>query len=261
MLQAKIAGGMTKVVVDVLETIEVQAQDRGLLSVAGRLGQALLHAIFQQQPIGQPGEEIVVRLVNQLLMQLLPVGHVLHQHKAALPALVVDAMRGRVHLNVGAVFAPMAPGTGELGGIGGRIFTQNLAHVLGGPQIGQGNADELFARVAVMLDRRIVDFQDAQGFRIMHPHGMGVRGKKQPIVLGSAPDRQELVFEQGHDHAEGDKILGHVPQLRGNLPGADKRVANQSHRKDRSPGKQTQDGGQYAGRLAAEVEPVEGGKG
>ena len=52
MLQAKIAGGMTEVVVDVLETIEVQAQHCGLLSVAGSLGQALVHAIFQQQTIG-----------------------------------------------------------------------------------------------------------------------------------------------------------------------------------------------------------------
>ena len=64
-----------------------------------------------------------MRLMNQLLMQLLPVGNVLHQHKAAFPALKVDAMRGHVHLNVGAVFAPMAPGTGELGGIGGQTFT------------------------------------------------------------------------------------------------------------------------------------------
>ena len=78
---------MPEGVVDLLEAIEIQAQDRGLLSVAGCLSQALLHAIFQQKPVGQPGEQVMVRLVNQLLMHLLPVGDVLHQHKAAFAAL------------------------------------------------------------------------------------------------------------------------------------------------------------------------------
>ena len=65
----------------------------------------------------------------------------------------------------------------------------------------------------------IVDLEDAQGLRIMHPHGVRVGGKEQTIMLGGAPDGQELVFQQGQDHAESDKILGHIPQLRGNLPG------------------------------------------
>ena len=126
---------MAKGVVDLLEAIQIQAQDRGLLSVAGGLGQTLLHSIFQQKPIGQPGEQVVVRLVNQLLMQLLAVGDVLHQDETALPPLEVDAMGRHVHLDVGAIFAPMAPGAGELGGVGGGIFPENRSHVFGRPQI------------------------------------------------------------------------------------------------------------------------------
>ena len=48
LLQAEIAGGMAKGVIDLLEAIQVQTEDRGLLAVAGCLGQTLLHAIFQQ---------------------------------------------------------------------------------------------------------------------------------------------------------------------------------------------------------------------
>ena len=120
---------------------------------------------------------------------------------------------------------------------------------------------KFFARVAVVGHRGIVDLEDAEGLRIVHPHGMGVGGKEQTIVLHGAPRSQELVLQQGQDHAESDKILGHIPQLRRNLPGRDQVVAKQPNGKDRSPRHQAQDRGQDAGRGTAEVEPVERGEG
>ncbi len=94
-----------------------------------------------------------------------------------------------------------------------------------GRRSGSVMANKFFARVAVVGHCGIVDLEDAQGLRIMHPHGVGVGGKEQTIVLGGAPDSQELVLQQGHNHAESDKILGHIPQFRGNLPGLDQVVA------------------------------------
>src|ERR1700693_5851640 len=46
--RAEIAGSVAKGVIDLLEAIQVQTEDCGLLPVACCLGQALLHAIFQQ---------------------------------------------------------------------------------------------------------------------------------------------------------------------------------------------------------------------
>jgi hypothetical protein len=87
----------------------------------------------------------VVRLVDQLLMQLLPVGDILHQNETALPPLEVDKMRCHVHLDIRAIFAPMTPGAGQFGGVGHRIFQENGFHIFGGAQIRERHADKFFA--------------------------------------------------------------------------------------------------------------------
>ncbi len=116
---------------------------------------------------------------------------------------------------------------------------------------------EFLARVTVVGDGGIVDLEDAEGFRILHPHGMGTGGKEQAIVLGGAGRGQELVLQQGEDHAEGDEKFGDIPQSRRNLRRRNQIVAKQRNGKDRSPGHQAEDRGQHAGGDTPEIEPVE----
>ena len=116
---------MAKGIVDLLEAIQIQAQECGLLSITGGLGETLLDSILQQKPIRQPGEHVVMCLVKQLLMQLLAVGDILYQDKTARPPQVVDAMGRHIHLDVGAVFTAVAPGARELGGVGTGIIPEH----------------------------------------------------------------------------------------------------------------------------------------
>ena len=90
---------------------------------------------------------------------------------------------------------------------------------------------------------------------------MRVGGEEQTIMLYGAARSQELVLQQGEDHAKSHEILGHIPQLCRNLRGRDQIVAKQPNGKDRGPRHQAQDRGQNAGRGTPEVEPIERGKG
>ena len=70
-------------------------------------------------------------------------------------------------------------------------------------------------RVAVVGHGGIVDLEDTQVPR--DHHRMGVGGKKQTIVLSGTPYSQELILHIV-ECVESNKILGHIPQLGGNLP-------------------------------------------
>jgi hypothetical protein len=54
-LQHEVAEGVTERVVDDLEAVEVDEEDRQLLSVFFRLFQFLCQAVFEQPTIGQVG--------------------------------------------------------------------------------------------------------------------------------------------------------------------------------------------------------------
>ena len=56
-----IAGGMAQRVVDVLEAVEVEQQDRDQATLAARARQLLAEPVAQQGAVGQAGEQIVQR--------------------------------------------------------------------------------------------------------------------------------------------------------------------------------------------------------
>src|SRR5436190_8447506 len=75
-------------------------------------------------------------------------------------------------------------------------------HLFGRPDILQGHPQELLARVAVMLNGGIVDFQESQTGVIENPHGDGVTVENETILL--------FAFAQG---GLGLLAVGHVARV------------------------------------------------
>ena len=76
-LEQRIADVVPKGVVDDLESVEVEEQDRHQAINALGVGQRLLQSFEQQHAVGQAGEHVVVGKVTQSLLRLLALGDVL----------------------------------------------------------------------------------------------------------------------------------------------------------------------------------------
>ena len=261
LLQADIARGMTEGVVDFFKAIEIETKHGCLVSVTGSLGEAALHTIFKQQPIGQTGKQIMVGLVDQQLMQLLAIGYVLHQNKTAAAAAVIDRVGRGVDLDVRTVFAAVAPGAGKLGSQGAAILCEDRVRVFCRAQILQGHANKFFAFVAIVRNGSVVDFENAQRLRVLHPHRVRMGGEEETVMFRGLGCCQKLIFQQGDDHAESHKELRNVPQFRRNVSGWQQVRAKERYGKNRGPRDQAQDGGEHASGGPPEIEPVKSRKG
>ena len=71
-------------VVDLLKAIEIEAYDRGQIAMARGRGQCLLHAVFEERPVRQAGESVVIGLMKEPVVELLSFGNVLGSEKRAL---------------------------------------------------------------------------------------------------------------------------------------------------------------------------------
>jgi hypothetical protein len=58
-------------VVDVLEVVEIDPENRDLAALAPGLGDRHLQPLLAQAPVRQPGEYVVIRVQQQLLMEAL----------------------------------------------------------------------------------------------------------------------------------------------------------------------------------------------
>ena len=71
--QHLVAGRMAERVVDGLEVVEVDEEDRHLVLVAAQALERVRHAILEQQAVGQAGQRVVEGLPAQLVLHLGPV--------------------------------------------------------------------------------------------------------------------------------------------------------------------------------------------
>ena len=71
-LQQLVADAVPQRVVDVLEPIEIEEQQRGERAVALGARQRQLEAIAEQKPVREPGEDVVGRLMGDLLLRANP---------------------------------------------------------------------------------------------------------------------------------------------------------------------------------------------
>jgi hypothetical protein len=107
-----VAGGVAEAVVDVLEVVEVDEQHRDVGGADGR--QRLLDPLGEQRAVGQAGQPVVERLVDELVLELLALGHVPGVEDQAADVGVVEQVGGdRLGVQPGAVAVPHPPGDGR----------------------------------------------------------------------------------------------------------------------------------------------------
>src|SRR5450755_3243317 len=83
LLEQRVAGGVTERVVDGLEVVNVQIQDRELLALACGALTRELQAVVQEVPVWQSGQLVVLRHVRELILERLTLGEILDQHVEA----------------------------------------------------------------------------------------------------------------------------------------------------------------------------------
>src|SRR5207249_4486834 len=72
LLDEHVARVVTERVVDVLEVVQVEEEDRHLFGVTPLPGEGVLQAVDVEGAVRQRGQRIVERLAGQLLLELLP---------------------------------------------------------------------------------------------------------------------------------------------------------------------------------------------
>jgi hypothetical protein len=75
-LEHAVAGRVAHRIVDVLEAVEVEEQNRDAAAVAARAHDGVAQALAEQRAVGQSGQRVVVREVAQFLLGALAVGDV-----------------------------------------------------------------------------------------------------------------------------------------------------------------------------------------
>ncbi len=101
---------MTERVVDILEAVEVQAQDSERLALLGALGR-LVQTLVEQRPVWQPRQRVVTGGVGEPLLRLLALGNIYDDADGAgrPTGLVVEVARAHLQMPETAVAAPSYP--------------------------------------------------------------------------------------------------------------------------------------------------------
>src|ERR1039457_6139073 len=115
---------MPQGIVDVLEAVQIQKQNRSMASLPPRKGDRLANTIIQELPIGQPGEKVMLGGMGQLLSQCPRCAHVAeHDHRSGdMPFTVVNGGDGIFNGNFASVTADQNTVKGQLSRscLGGR---------------------------------------------------------------------------------------------------------------------------------------------
>ena len=175
--QQAVAGGVAPAVVDRLEIVEIEIAHGQQVAAPVGLGDGLLQAVGEQQPVGQAGQRIVVGHLFQLFLVVLQGGDVGEQADEMGDAAVAVADRrnagalgvGRAVLALVPDFA--APGAGREQGLP-HVFVEILLLAAGAEKAGR-LADQLGLAVAG-------DAADA----VVGPDNMAARVGDQDAFLG-----------------------------------------------------------------------------
>ena len=88
-----VAGRVAEAVVDGLEVVEVDEDDRQPVVLAPRAGDGVAHALAEQRAVGEVGHRVVERLVGELLLERLALADVAAVEDDAADVLVVEQVR------------------------------------------------------------------------------------------------------------------------------------------------------------------------
>ena len=161
-----VAGRMAPAVVDDLEAVEVEEEDRVLGAVDGLAGERLRDARGEESAVRQPGERVVVGLVAELLLQL---GHL--RQRALEPSVLEQHARvARERLEQGEVLV------GERGHVAHPVTHHEDAEH---PLIAAQSADDR-VRESTRLQEIV------QRVRVAPP------GEEQRVIRRTRPLKREL---------------------------------------------------------------------
>ena len=155
--QEVVAGRVAQGVVDRLEVVEIDEQDRHPPAVTPSASQGVAHAVLEQGAVWQLGQRVVEGLMAQLVLERGALAHVAHGHHEAVDRRVVaevepeDLRAARRHAAPAPGRGPCAPASGLVPvlGLGGALERgAQLVAVLGVGQVGERGADDRAGLVA-----------------------------------------------------------------------------------------------------------------
>ena len=89
-----VALGVAETIVDGLEVVEVEVQDRRRSAAAARAREGVTEAVPEERSVRQPGQDVVEGLVAELLLERLPLGDVAVVDDHAADGRVVEEVLG-----------------------------------------------------------------------------------------------------------------------------------------------------------------------
>ena len=189
--QHAVAGGLAVLVVDLLELVDVDVQQRHALLPAPRVGQRLGQVILQLAAVGQAGERVVLGQVHQLEREGARFADVMEYQHAAdhVAGVVVDRRGGILHRRVEAV--PMAQ-QGAAGQVGDGVVVDRGAQRVG--------------------HRPAVDGVEQLEHRF-HRQALRLGAAPAGHCLGDRVERADARLRVGDDDRVADRAQGHLGQL------------------------------------------------
>src|SRR6202022_3468170 len=173
-----VADAVAKRIVDRLEVVEAEYQHRDLLRAAPRVQQDLIHVLAQQIAVRQPGQTVVLSHEGEPRLGALALGDI-HQRQQHRGLVAIDQLaRIDREIDQRSVGPDVLPGSGRLFVAGAVTGPRQFGFE--GLDAADGELLELGAAIAVMLDRGIVDAQDALVVQRADDHGNGVAVEQQP---------------------------------------------------------------------------------
>ena len=199
--QQLVADAVAERVVDRLEIVEAEHQHGDLVGAAPRVQQDLVHVLAQQIAVRQPGQAVVLRHEGEPRLGALALGDV-HQRQQHRGLVVIDQMaRIDRQIDQRAVGPDMLPGPRR----------QFVAAAVAGPgrlgfeglDAADGQLLEFGAAIAVMLDRGVVDAEDALVVQRADDH-------RNRIAVEQQPERGLALLQFGDVDAQADDaaVLG-----------------------------------------------------
>ena len=123
--QQLVAGGMAERVVDILEAIEVDQQQRRVVAQAARVVERALGAPDQLAPVGQAGQGVEIGQVADAVLGHAAVGHVLEHAGVADAVAMLELGLG---LDMHDALAAVEQGHRDVGGQHGVVRHDFLQH-------------------------------------------------------------------------------------------------------------------------------------
>ena len=194
--QDLITGGVPQGVVDHLETVEVEEQDGDGADRSRAARERVLDAVAEEGAVGELGQRVVERLVAQLLLERGPRGHIEREGDERRTPVELLVPPADLDVDDPSILeqVPRPPVEGQPRPNEVEQLHAPLA-ILHRLEVDERHREELLPRVAVELDRRIVDGEVTAGAQVPHPHGMGIALEEQPEALLALAQRVRLGAE------------------------------------------------------------------